>query len=111
MFLENLITRNNVAVLRVKVLAKVIIVKDSIMSAKRDLLVLSKNVANDPSQLEQELEVLNSILYEVETLNQLCVCCEVININAYKIIQKPYLLEKIIRQKAFKPFQFLFNKN
>ena len=81
------------------------------MSAKRDLLVLSKNVTSDPDQLEQELQVLESILFEVETLNQLCLCCEVININTYKIIQKPFLIEKIIRQKAFKPFQFLFNKN
>ncbi len=79
--------------------------------SKRDLLVLSKNVTNDPKQLEQELEILNSILFEVETLKQLCLCCEVININTYKIIQKPFLLEKIIRQKTFKPFQFLFNKN
>jgi hypothetical protein len=81
------------------------------MSSKRDLLVLSKNVADDPNQLEQELQVLDTILYEVETLKQLCLCCEVININTYKIIQKPMLLEKIIRQKVFQPFQFLFNKN
>jgi hypothetical protein len=81
------------------------------MSAKRDLLVLSKNVTDDPDQLEQELKVLETILFEVETLKQLCLCCEVININTYKIIQKPFLIEKIIRQKTFKPFQFLFNKN
>jgi hypothetical protein len=82
-----------------------------IMSSKRDLLVLSKNVTDDPTHLEKELEILNSILFEVETLKQLCQCCEVININTYKIIQKPFLLEKIIRQKTFQPFQFLFNKN
>ena len=81
------------------------------MSSKRDLLVLSKNVTDDPGQLEQELEALNTILFEVETLKQLCLCCEVININTYKIIQKPFLLEKLIRQKELKPFQFLFNKN
>lgn len=81
------------------------------MLSKRDLLVLSKNITNDPDQLEQEIQLLDCILYKVESLRQLCLCCEVIDINTYKIVQKPFSLEKIIRQKTFKPFQFLFNKN
>ena len=108
--MENRTTKNSVVARREKVLVNLISNVDA-MSSKRDLLVLSKSVTDDPQQLEKELKALNAILYEVETLRQLCQCCEVININTYKIIQKPFLLEKLIRQKQFKPFQFLFNKN
>ena len=81
------------------------------MLSKRDLLVLSKDINDDPNLMERELEILDTILYNVETLSELCLCCEVIDVNKYKIIRKQFLLEKIIRQKTFKPFQFLFNKN
>jgi hypothetical protein len=81
------------------------------MLSKRDLLVLSKEINDDPDLMEREIEILDSILYQVETLYELCLCCELIDVNRYKIIRKPFLLEKAIRQKAFKPFQFLFNKN
>jgi len=81
------------------------------MLSKRDLLVLSKEIHDDPSLMEREIKILDSILYHVETLSELCACCEVIDVNRYTIIRKTFLLEKLIRQKEFKPFQFLFNKN
>jgi hypothetical protein len=81
------------------------------MTSKRDLLVLSKRVSEDPRKLEHEVEVLDVILFQTETIRNLCITCEVIDVNRYKIIQKHTRLEKILKQEELKPFQFLFNKN
>jgi hypothetical protein len=81
------------------------------MRSKRDLLVLSKKAVDDPQNLKQEVELLDSILYIIETTKNLCTCIEVIDVNRYKIIQKPSLLEKLVDKNELKPFQFIFNKN
>jgi hypothetical protein len=81
------------------------------MSSKRDLLVLSKRVSFDQQKLEHEVALLESILMNIETTKNLCLCTEVIDVNRYKIIQKPFLIEKIVKQADLKPFQFLYNKN
>lgn len=81
------------------------------MSSKRDLLVLSKRVSFDQQKLEHEVELLEAILMNIETTRNLCLCSEVIDVNRYKIIQKPYKVEKIVKQGELKPFQFLYNKN
>ncbi len=80
-------------------------------SANRDLLVLSKKAALDPSQLEQEVAQLHQILFHTETLRNFCIVTELIDINRYKIINKPHKLERFIREHSLKPFQFIFNKN
>ncbi len=78
----------------------------------RDLLVLSKKVSLDPAQLEQEVEILNKILLQAETTSSLCLVSEVIDINRYRVICKPLLIEKLIKnKKGLKPFQFLSNNN
>jgi hypothetical protein len=81
------------------------------MSSKRDLLVLSKRVSFDQQKLEREVELLESILMNIETTRNVCLCSEVIDVNRYKIIQKPHHIEKVVKQKELKPFQFLYNKN
>jgi hypothetical protein len=81
------------------------------MKAKRDLLVLSKKASEDPSQLKQEIELLDAILFLIETTKNLCTCVEVVDINSFKIIQGHKKLEKVLNQRELKPFQFLFNKN
>lgn len=77
----------------------------------RDLLVVSKKVSMDPLELEHEVELLHEILFYVESLPNFCICTEVVDVNRYKIIQKPHLIEQMIREKSLKPFQFFFNKN
>ncbi len=79
--------------------------------SKRDLLVLSKRASDNPDLLKQEVEILDSILLLIETTKNLCTCIEVIDINRYKIIQKPERLEKLVNQFTLKPFEFIFNKN
>jgi hypothetical protein len=81
------------------------------MTSKRDLLVLSKRLGDDPVKLEQEVHLLDIILLQTETIRNLCVSCEVIDLNKYKIITQQEKIEKILKQRALKPFQFLFNKN
>jgi len=70
-----------------------------------------KEDALSQEAMEHEVEVLNSILYSVESLHSFCVANEIIDVNHYKIIQKPHLIQKTIREKGHKPFVFVSNKN
>lgn len=80
-------------------------------ASNRDLLVLSKKVSQDPIALEHEVELLHELLYQVEALSNFCLATEVIDVNRYRIISKPFIIEQIIRENNLKPFQFFFNKN
>ncbi len=77
----------------------------------RDLLVLTKKTAMNAKQLKHEVELLNELLYNVENLNSFCTANEVVDINRYKIIQKPHLIQQAIREKGSSPFVFISNKN
>ena len=80
-------------------------------AANRDLLVLSKNMSPDPTELEHEVQRLNELLFTVESLHQFCISNEIIDVNRYKVIRKRHVIERIIRENKLKPFQFVFNKN
>ena len=80
-------------------------------ASNRDLLVLSKKVSHDPGALEHEVELLHELLYHVEALSNFCLVTEVVDINRYRIITKPHVIEQIVRENSLKPFQFFFNKN
>jgi hypothetical protein len=77
----------------------------------RDLLVLTKKEKMNPKELEHEVELLVDLLYEAEKIDAFCVANEVIDLNRYKIIHKPQVIQQIIRQKRVKPFVFISNKN
>lgn len=77
----------------------------------RDLLVLVKNDHLTEKAIELELEKLNQLLFNYETIQNLCVAHEVFDLNAYKIHNTFKLLQKVISRKHLKPFEFLFNKN
>ena len=77
----------------------------------RDLLVLSGKISLTPQQLEKELQSLHELLYSIETANHFCIANEVINLNNYKIVSKPHLIEKAVREAEMRPFIFIFNKN
>jgi hypothetical protein len=81
------------------------------MKANRDLLLLSKKASPDPKELEHEVELLHELLFNVESLPNFCLANEIIDLNSYKIIQKASRIEKIIKEKSLKPFQFVNNKN
>lgn len=77
----------------------------------RDLLVLTKKETMKPGELEHEVELLVDILYHVEQMDVFCVANELIDLNRYKIIQKPRLIRQAVREKKLKPFVFISNNN
>lgn len=77
----------------------------------RDLLVLVKDEFMNEKFMEQELEQLNEMLFHFETIEKFCVVHEIFDMNKYKIITKPNLMQQVIRQRELKPFQFICNKN
>jgi len=77
----------------------------------RDLLVLVKNDHLNEEAIELELEKLNQLLFNYETIDNLCTAHEVFDLNVYKIHHHSKLVKKIISKPHLKPFEFLFNKN
>ena len=77
----------------------------------RDLLVLVKNDHLNQRAMERELEKLNQLLFNFETIENLCIAYEVFDLNVYRIHNRLKLLKKVINKKRLKPFEFLFNKN
>lgn len=77
----------------------------------RDLLVLVKDDHMNEKAIEMELEKLNQLLFNYETLHNLSIAHEVFDLNVYKIHNNLKLLKKVISRKHLKPFEFLFNKN
>jgi hypothetical protein len=77
----------------------------------RDLLVLVKDEYMNEQAIEQEVEKLNEILYNTESIENFCVAHEVVDMNRYKILVKNHQVRKVIQQRILKPFEFLFNKN
>lgn len=77
----------------------------------RDLLVLVKDEYMNEKFIENELEQLNEMLFQYETIEKFCAVHEIFDLNKYKIISKPQLMQQLIRQTELKPFQFIFNKN
>lgn len=77
----------------------------------RNLLVVVKDTRIAPAVLQAETEWLNKILNEVESANNLAFCCEVLNLNKYRVETRYETVRKAILQREVKPFVFLFNKN
>ena len=75
------------------------------------MLVLSKKVTLDPVEFEHEVEMLHELLFHTETMTNFCKANEIIDVNRYRIITKPHLIEQIVRQPSLKPFNFICNKN
>lgn len=76
----------------------------------RDLIILSKYAESDVDSFEKEVRSINHVLYYVEGTANFCKAHEVIDINRYRIIDRDYLVRRIISD-PLKPFVFLFNKN
>lgn len=80
-------------------------------ACNRDLLVLVKDEYMNDRLMEQELEQLNDLLFHYETIESFCVAHEVFDLNRHKIIHRMGAMQKVIRQKELKAFQFICNKN
>lgn len=80
-------------------------------SPNRDLLVLLKDEYMSEQSIEQEVELLNEMLFHVESMENFCKAHEVIDLNKYKILQKSKQIIRVVRQREIRPFQFISNKN
>lgn len=77
----------------------------------RDLLVLFNQELMTPQSIEHEVELLHQLLYTIERVENLVIAHEIIDLNRYKVINKPLHLRRLIRQRELKPFVFLICKN
>jgi hypothetical protein len=77
----------------------------------RDLLVLVKEESLNKDAIEFELEQLNKLLVNSETVDCLCVAHEIADLNRYKILNKSHHIRDVIKHKELKPFVFILNKN
>jgi hypothetical protein len=75
----------------------------------RDLLVLLKNEFASQQAIEHEVQCINHILVQTESLEHFCVVHELVERN--RITRKPKKILRAIRFAELKPFCFLVNKN
>jgi hypothetical protein len=80
-------------------------------ATNRDLLVLVKDESMNQQQIEMELEKLNSILFQLETVEGFCTAHEVFDIAKHRIVTNRKKIVQVIHQPELKPFQFVCNKN
>jgi hypothetical protein len=77
----------------------------------RDLLVMFNQELMTPQAIEQEVEMLHELLFNVEKLDNLVIAHEVIDLNKYKIVHGNLIVRNTIRLQVLKPFVFLNCKN
>jgi len=80
-------------------------------NANRDLLVLVKDAYTNNEAMQFELQQLNMLLVNFETLESFCIAHEVFDIHKYRVLTKRSQLQKIIEKETLKPFMFICNKN
>ena len=77
----------------------------------RDLLVITKKNGLDRNELEQTIIGLNTVLYEAESLTNICLANEVFDLNKYKKYTSKNDVAFYIKHKSNKPFIFISSKN
>ena len=80
-------------------------------SPNRDLLVLLKDEYMSEQSIEQEVELLNEMLFHVESMDNFCKAHGVFDLNRYKSYTKSEQIIQVVRQREIRPFQFVCNKN
>jgi hypothetical protein len=80
-------------------------------SPNRDLLVLLKDETMSEQAIEQEVEKLNTILFNVETSESFYTSHELLDMNKFKIFRGKKHLYQIAKEKTLRPFIFLCNLN
>jgi hypothetical protein len=77
----------------------------------RDLLLLFNQELMSPQAIENEVEFLHGLLYDVERIESLVIAHELFDLNRYRIIRKTPHLRNFFRNRELKPFEFLNCKN
>ncbi|MFZ4057787.1 MAG: hypothetical protein ACOYKE_06590 [Ferruginibacter sp.] len=79
--------------------------------SNRDLLVMFNQSLMSEDALQTEIDYLHELLTHTERMEKLIVAHELIDLNKYKIINKPLPLRAAIKSVMQKPFVFLNCKN
>jgi hypothetical protein len=69
---------------------------------------------NDVLKRQKHLLLLleiHTMLYQIEQVEQFYQNIEVLDLNRRKIIQKPHLVKRILKDNPEKPFVFAYHKN
>lgn len=77
----------------------------------RDLWLLCKQDYMTQSELDRQVDLLNTILYHTESWINFCTSHEILDINRRKIIRKPHLMQSILQDRKTKAFVFVNNLN
>ncbi len=77
----------------------------------RDILVLLKQDLMSPQAMERQVSLLHDMLFAVEKLDNVVRAHELLDLNKYKVISKPFLIKNHLRSSKEKPFVFLNNLN
>lgn len=77
----------------------------------RDILVLLKQDLMSPQAMERQVSLLHDMLFAVEKLDNVVMAHELLDLNKYKVISKPFLIKNYLRSGKEKPFVFLNNLN
>jgi hypothetical protein len=74
------------------------------------IYLANNDVLKQQKQLLLLLEI-HTMLYQVEQVEQFYQNIEVIDLNKRKIIQKPHLVKRVLKDNPQKPFVFAYHKN
>ena len=77
----------------------------------RDLWLLCKQDYMTQSELDRQVNLLNTLLYHTESWPNFCLAHEILDINRRKIIRKPHLMQGILKEREIKAFVFVNNLN
>ena len=80
-------------------------------SPNRDLLVLLKDETMSEHAIEREVEKLNAMLFQLESIDHFCEAHEMLDLNKFKISTDKKLIMQVTKFKELKPFIFLCNVN
>jgi hypothetical protein len=74
------------------------------------IYIANNDVLKKQKQLLLLLEI-HTMLYQVEQVEQFYQNIEVIDLNKRKVIQKPHLVKRVLKDNSEKPFVFAYHKN
>ncbi len=80
------------------------------MMHDRDLVVLVGEKIFTEQELQKHIQNISAILSKAESMDNFCIANEIIDLNRYKLINRPFRIKQIVSEKL-KPFVFIFNKN
>jgi hypothetical protein len=79
--------------------------------SNRDIILLSEKLSINHPQAVMEMRLLNSLLTQAEQISVIASAHEIIDLNRYKIINKPLIVQHSMTEKKEKPFIFVSCKN